>query len=151
MHVLKQLQILPASRPEVWEFVSTPRNLNLITPPDMDFRIVGEVAEKCFAGQLIEYRIKVPLLGRTTWLTEIKFVEEGISFVDEQRVGPYKLWIHRHRLEDCEEGTKMTDEIRYLLPFGLLGKVAERYFVRGNLERIFAFRRSRLSEIFSLS
>ena len=65
----------------------------------------------------MEYEVKVPVLGWTPWLTEIKYVNEGYSFMDEQRVGPYKLWMHTHRLEEADHGTKMTDEIIYQVPF----------------------------------
>ena len=34
-----------------------------------------------------------------TWVTEITQVENGKYFVDEQRVGPYKIWISR-KLEE---------------------------------------------------
>ena len=148
MYFLSQKQILPVSRSVLWDFVSSPGNLNLITPPDMGFQIVGEVPKQINSGDFIEYRVKVPVLGRISWLTEIKYVENGFSFVDEQRVGPYKLWIHHHRLLEVEGGTSMTDEIRYVLPFGYLGKFSHCLFVRRNLESIFRFRRQALEEIF---
>ncbi|MBT5717105.1 MAG: SRPBCC family protein [Opitutae bacterium] len=128
--------------------MSSPGNLNLITPPEMGFQIVGEVPKQINSGDLIEYRVKVPVLGEISWLTEIKYVRHGLCFVDEQRVGPYRLWIHRHSLLEVEGGTSMSDEIRYLLPYGLFGKIAHRMFVRRNLENIFRFRRKALKEIF---
>ena len=124
MHHLKQTQTLPVDREILWKFISVPQNLNKITPPEMAFEIIGEPPEKTFAGLLLEYRVKVPLLGWSSWLTEIKYVEEGFSFMDEQRVGPYKLWLHTHKLEDTDEGTRMTDDIRYLVPFGPIGLLA---------------------------
>ena len=114
----------------------------------MDFQIIGTVSSHLTSGQFIEYRVKVPVVGRISWLTEIKYVEEGVSFVDEQRVGPYSLWIHRHSLLEVEGGTLMTDDIRYALPFGPLGKFSHFLFVRRNLESIFRFRRQALEKIF---
>lgn len=148
MYCLRQKQILPISRSVLWDFVSSPENLNRITPPEMGFQIIGEASKQIASGDFIEYRVKVPVLGRISWLTEIKYVENGFSFVDEQRVGPYKLWIHHHRLLEVEGGTSMTDEIRYVLPFGYLGKFSHGLFVRRNLESIFRFRRQALEEIF---
>ena len=124
------------------------QNLNQITPPDLAFRIKGEPPEKAFPGLLLEYEVKVPMLGWTPWLTEIKYVTEGYSFMDEQRVGPYKLWMHTHRLEEVEGGTKMTDDIIYQVPFGIFGSIAHVLFVRRTLERIFRYRREKLEEIF---
>lgn len=148
MYCLRQKQTLPISRSVLWNFVSSPENLNRITPPEMGFQIIGEASKQIASGDFIEYRVKVPVLGRISWLTEIKYVENGFSFVDEQRVGPYKLWIHHHRLLEVEGGTSMTDEIRYVLPFGYLGKFSHGLFVRRNLESIFRFRRQALEEIF---
>jgi ligand-binding SRPBCC domain-containing protein len=144
MHTLLKTQVLPVSPDRLWDFISRPSNLNLITPPDMEFQIIGDAPDRVFAGQFIEYRVKVPILGRTSWLTEIKYLDEGRSFVDEQRVGPYKLWIHRHHLEEVESGTRMIDDIRYALPWGVLGSLANVLFVRRDLERIFEYRRDKL-------
>ena len=148
MHHLKQSQTLPVDRKVLWEFISVPQNLNKITPPDMAFEIIGEQPEKAYAGLLLEYRVKVPLLGWSTWLTEIKYVEDGVSFMDEQRVGPYKLWLHTHKLEDVEGGTRMTDDIRYLVPFGPIGLLANVLFVGRTLRRIFDYRRVKMEELF---
>ena len=148
MHHLKQTQTLPVDRRVLWEFISVPQNLNKITPPDMAFEIIGEPPEKTYTGLLLEYRVKVPLLGWSTWLTEIKYVEEGVSFMDEQRVGPYKLWLHTHKLEDVEGGTRMTDDIRYLVPFGPIGLLANILFVGRTLRRIFDYRRVKMEELF---
>ena len=148
MHHLKQSQTLPIDREVLWKFISVPQNLNKITPPDMAFEIIGEPPEKTYAGLLLEYRVKVPLLGWSTWLTEIKYVEEGVSFMDEQRVGPYKLWLHTHKLEDVDGETRMTDDIRYLVPFGPIGLLANAVFVGRTLRRIFDYRRVKMEEIF---
>ena len=149
MHTLKQSQTLPISRKDLWDFVSVPQNLNKITPPKMAFKIVGESPKAAFSGLLLEYKVKIPILGWTSWLTEIKYVKEGFSFMDEQRVGPYKLWLHTHSLEDVEGGgTKMTDEIRYQMPFGVFGAIAHFLFVKRTLRQIFEYRREKLNELF---
>jgi ligand-binding SRPBCC domain-containing protein len=114
----------------------------------MAFEIIGESPEKTYTGLLLEYRVKVPLLGWSTWLTEIKYVQEGVSFMDEQRVGPYKLWLHTHKLEDVDGGTRMTDDIRYIVPFGPIGWIANVLFVGRTLRRIFDYRRVKMEEIF---
>ena len=148
VHYLHQTQTLPVERKVLWEFISVPQNLNRITPPDMAFRIIGDLPDKIFPGLLLEYRVKIPLLGWTPWLTEIRYVEDGVSFMDEQRVGPYKLWLHSHRLDEVEGGTQMTDEIKYQIPFGPIGKIAHFLFVGRTLRKIFDFRKTKLEEIF---
>ena len=150
MHTLTQTQTLPVAREKLWAFISVPQNLNEITPPKMAFKIVGELPSSDYAGLLLEYKVKIPVLGWTSWLTEIKYVKEGFFFMDEQRVGPYKLWLHTHTLEEVEEGTKMTDEIRYQMPFGILGTIAHFLFVKRTLQQIFQYRREKLDELYPL-
>ena len=151
MNKLVQTQVLRVERETLWRFISVPQNLNQITPPDMAFEIIGKVPKKAYPGLMLEYRVKIPVLGWTTWLTEIKYVVDGFSFVDEQRVGPYKLWLHTHTLEEVEEGTKMTDEVHYQMPFGPLGWLAHILFVRRTLKRVFEYRREKLNGIFPKS
>ncbi len=148
MHSLTQSQTLPVSRKALWDFVSVPQNLNQITPPKMAFKIIGEQPDCAYAGLLLEYKVRIPVIGWTTWLTEIKYVNEGYSFMDEQRVGPYKLWLHTHTLQEVDGGTRMTDEIRYQLPFGPFGEIAHIIFVKRTLKKIFDYRRVKLDEIF---
>ncbi|MBX3737310.1 MAG: SRPBCC family protein [Candidatus Didemnitutus sp.] len=141
-------QFIPAEPERVWEFFATPRNLDALTPPDLRIRIVSAVPEKMHPGLLIEYRIS-PLPGVwLRWLTEIRHIRAGGYFVDEQRVGPYRLWYHEHYFEVAPGGVRMTDRVTYEVGWGPLGWLAERLWVRGELERIFDFRARKVVEIF---
>lgn len=143
-----QEQILPISLDEAWEFFSSPRNLDTITPDDLGFRIVHCPSEEMHDGQIIEYRVRVAPAIWVPWVTEIKSVQEGRSFVDEQRFGPYRFWHHRHTFEAVDGGVKAGDLVHYAIPFGLFGTIAHGVFVRRKLSRIFAFRRKVLAERF---
>ena len=94
-----------------------------------------------YEGQIITYRIRVAPAVKVTWVTEIKCVDEGRSFVDEQRFGPYKFWHHRHSFEAVDGGVLMRDKVHYALPFGIFGAIAHGIFVRRKVERIFRSRR----------
>lgn len=149
MHILEQTQILPVSIERLWNFVQNPKNLDPITPPDLKFLIVNEVPEIMFDGLIIEYQITVPLFGKQQWVTEIKHIEENKSFVDEQRLGPYRFWYHYHQLTQEESGTKMLDRVYYELPYGLLGKVLHLLTIQNTLKRIFDYRKETLAVIFA--
>ena len=148
LHSFIQEQRLPISREAAWEFFSTARNLMEITPPDIGFEIVSQPGEKLYDGQIISYRMKILPMVRMSWVTEINSVEEGKSFVDEQRSGPYKFWHHRHTFEDTDGGVLMRDHVHYGLGFGLFGELAHLLFVRKKLEEIFAYRREALVKRF---
>lgn len=123
---------------KMWKFLSNPKNLKEITPDYMGFDIVSEnLPDKMYEGMIISYKVS-PLLGiKTTWVTEITQVKEGVYFVDEQRVGPYKIWHHQHFLESTPNGTLMTDIVSYKPPFGLLGNIANKILIKSKLEEIF--------------
>ena len=146
-HLVRE-QTLPISMETAWEFFSSPRNLDSITPPELGFRIVHCPSGKMHEGQIIEYRVKLAPGLRVPWVTEIKAVADGCSFIDEQRFGPYKFWHHRHSFEAVNGGVKVTDTIHYALPFGPLGALAHVLHVRGKLERIFDYRRTELERRF---
>ena len=148
-YVLQREQELGITISEAWDFFSSPRNLQKITPPKMGFNIVSEyVSPKMYSGQLIEYRVK-PLLGiPLKWITEIKNVKDETYFIDEQRFGPYRFWYHEHWFEATEKGVKMIDRVTYGLPMGLLGRLAHRLFVRKQLETIFDYREEQINALY---
>ncbi|HEV8513947.1 MAG TPA: SRPBCC family protein [Cyclobacteriaceae bacterium] len=89
----KQSQFIQADIDTVWDFFSSPKNLNAITPPEMNFEILEITgAEKMYAGQLISYKVSPFLLMRVRWVTEIKHIEPKKYFADDQKVGPFSLW-----------------------------------------------------------
>jgi ligand-binding SRPBCC domain-containing protein len=147
MYVLHRQQVVRTSLENAWDFIKNPRNLNEITPDDMDFVILSDLPEEMYDGLMVEYRVKIPLLGYRRWLTEIKHVRQGRSFVDEQRVGPYRLWYHTHTLEPADEGVRVIDTVHYQVPFSFLGRMAHSLFIRRMLRKIFDYREKRFVEL----
>jgi ligand-binding SRPBCC domain-containing protein len=145
---LEEAQQLPVSIEEAWDFFSNPRNLDAITPAWLKFKIVSDVPEKMIPGLIILYRIQILPGIPSTWVTEITHVREPFFFVDEPRFGPYRFWHHRHQFHEVESGTEVRDILHYVLPFGVLGRLAHLVKIRSQLREIFAFRRAALTERF---
>lgn len=143
-------QFIRASVEEVWDFISSPENLKCITPPSMGFDIrTPNLPEKVYEGMIIAYRVR-PLLGiSTSWVTEITHVKDKSYFVDEQRIGPYKMWHHQHFITPEREGLLMTDIVSYQPPLGCLGAIAKNLVIDRKLNEIFDFRTQALQEIFT--
>jgi ligand-binding SRPBCC domain-containing protein len=150
IHRLTQKQLVTASLDDVWAYFATPANLNDMTPPDMQFEIIHGNESRMYQGQLIEYRVQFMPLVKSRWLTEIAHVQEKSYFVDEQRIGPYHFWYHEHRFEEVEDGTHISDQVTYELPFGLLGDFVHAIWVRPRLNSIFEYRKVKVKEIFGL-
>ncbi|MEZ5056173.1 MAG: SRPBCC family protein [Saprospiraceae bacterium] len=148
MHQLKRVQKLPIDINQAWDFFSSPKNLSVITPPDMDFQIKSELPAKMYPGMMIKYTVK-PMLGiPLTWVTEITHVEQLEYFVDEQRVGPYAIWHHQHFFKKIDGGIEMTDIVDYKLPLGPIGDIFHPILVKSRLEHIFDYRFKKLEELF---
>lgn len=110
--------------------------------------VVRSSPEKMYAGQIIEYRVS-PILGLPLrWITEITHCEVGKSFVDEQRFGPYKFWHHTHHFVEKDGAAEMKDVVRYMLPMGFVGKIANALFVENRLRAIFDYRYLKVEEVF---
>lgn len=146
----KTSQWLPINRKDAWNFFSSPKNLAIITPPEMDFKIISDITEDdIYEGMIIDYTVK-PLLGiPVKWKTEINSVKKEKLFTDRQLKGPYKLWEHTHYFTEKDGGVLMTDEVNYILPFGFLGHIAHKLLVRKKIENIFNFRKETLNKLFS--
>lgn len=146
---LKTTQKLPANINKVWEFISEPENLKKITPVHMGFNIISKTGEgKMYPGMIITYKVS-PILGiKMNWMTEITHVRDFEFFVDEQRIGPYSLWHHQHKIEPIAGGVIMTDIVTYQPPFGILGAIANSLFIRMQIKQIFDFRTIALEKKF---
>ena len=75
-------------------------------------------------------------------------MREGEFFVDEQRIGPYKLWHHEHRFAPVPGGVTMTDHVTYDPGWGLIGGVVDALWIRGQLATVFDFRVRKIAELF---
>ena len=88
---------------------------------------------------------------RVPWDAEITEFVWNDHFCDVQHRGPFAYWKHCHRLEaqtrDGMPGTLLRDHVVYELPFGILGDLADRLFVRRQMDSIFRYRQERTSEL----
>lgn len=144
-------QKIPSSMEEIWDFISSPANLKKITPPHMGFNITSRnISEKMHEGMIITYKVS-PLPGfRTNWMTEITHIKEMKYFVDEQKLGPYKIWHHEHFIEPIKNGVLMKDLITYVPPFGILGTIADQILIKKQVRNIFNYRKTALIDRYGI-
>ncbi|MDR6919864.1 SRPBCC family protein [Chryseobacterium sp. 2987] len=150
MYRLYREQHLRCNIETAWKFFSSPHNLSEITPENMSFVVLSDIKdESIFEGMEIDYTVS-PVLGiPMKWKTIISQVEDGKSFTDFQKKGPYKHWNHFHEFIPDENGILMKDTVDYELPFGVLGRIAHRLFVKEKLRSIFDFRYRVLNDLFN--
>ena len=143
LFTLDSEQWMPRRPEDVFPFFANPENLQQLTPPWLHFRIVGDSPE-IQAGARIDYSLRIhgiPL----NWQSEITVWQPPFRFVDVQRRGPYRAWIHEHTFQSHNGGTLMRDHVQYAVTGGTL---VRNLLVAPDLENIFRFRRARLQSIF---
>jgi ligand-binding SRPBCC domain-containing protein len=143
-HRLESVQFLAERRERVFEFFSDAFQLETLTPPWLRFSVRTPSPIHLQRGTRIDYRLwlhGVPI----RWQSRMEVWEPPVRFVDVQTRGPYRRWRHEHVFQEVAGGTICRDVVDYAVPGGWL---VDRFFVRGDVRRIFEFRQRKLEEIF---
>lgn len=172
-HTYHSEQWLPYPIDLVFAFFSNPENLPRLMPrwqkarieeavltapllptdSATSSRITGTVAG---AGSRITLSFKpFPYAPtRIPWEAEITEFVWNDHFCDDQLRGPFSYWHHCHSLRSETRanitGTLLRDEIKYELPLGKIGDLANYLFVTGQLRSSFTYRHKRTEELLSL-
>lgn len=136
---------LPHRRDEVFHFFADAFNLETLTPPWLKFEVLTPRPIEMRVGLQIDYRLRLRGLPMR-WRSEITAWEPPGRFVDEQRRGPYRAWIHEHTFEERDGGTLARDRVQYAV---IGGQLVNRLFVRRDVEKIFHFRQEKLQGLFA--
>jgi ligand-binding SRPBCC domain-containing protein len=129
---------------DVFAFFSDASNLNLITPEWIRFRIQTPMPVVMKRGLLLDYGLRLRGIP-VRWQSEISVWEPPYRFVDRQRKGPYRRWVHEHVFQSKGGGTNVIDRVDYAVPGG---RLVHRFFVKGDVTSIFQYRRSKLMTVF---
>jgi ligand-binding SRPBCC domain-containing protein len=135
---------LPRPLEEVFRFFADAGNLERLTPPWVNFRILTLQPIHMGVGTRIQYRLRIRGIP-VRWESEITAWRPPHFFADDQVNGPYRLWHHEHSFASRDGGTLARGLVTYAVPGGAL---VNRCMVEPDLKRIFAFRQNTLKEIF---
>ena len=139
MAVFEKRTWVDATPEQLFHFHEQPDAFALLTPPWEPVRVVGRQGEGLAAGVIVELEMRFGPL-RQRWVAEHVSCDPPHGFVDVARSGPFRSWRHEHRFEAAPQGGAfLVDHVTYELPFGSLGRLADRW-VRRRLGRMFHFR-----------
>jgi ligand-binding SRPBCC domain-containing protein len=138
---------LNLSRPldEIFTFFTRPINLLKLAPPELHLELLD-------GPELMQLGSRLTWKGRR-WGFSQKIIQEVTKFesakliVEEQKQGPFARWVHAHHFTATEAGTSIREEIHFEPPGGLLGRLISADFIRKDLDKLFAFRETKLREI----
>lgn len=127
-----------ASVGTVFAFHQRPDAIELLIPPDRKIEVVHR-SGGIQTGAVVEFLIPVGPF-RVRWLAHHIAYEENRLFVDEQRKGPFAIWVHAHQFSAEGEGTRLTDSIEFGLPGGRVAEAVAGWWVKRELRKMFAYR-----------
>lgn len=140
-------QFIKAPLKDVFDFFNRPENLSVITPPKLGFKILTPSPIRMQQGAVIDYTIR--LMGLPVrWTTLICDYDPPYRFVDTQLKGPYSMWHHTHAFEEKDGGVLARDEVRYVMPMGPIGALANALLVKRDIEGIFKYREKVIEDKF---
>ena len=123
----------------VWEFYTDIGHLEVITPPEMQLKMVRSTTGHKLAEGTEVWLTGVPVT-RSNWHSKITSLKPYV-YVDEMLSGRFKVWKHMHAFRKIDEKTtEVIDEIDFELPYGFLGRMFEGYAYR-QLEQTFEHRK----------
>lgn len=140
-------QWVPHDIERVFNFFSDAHNLEQLTPPFLNFKVLSMTTPKIGEGTEIHYKLKVHGVP-IRWTSRIMDWNKPASFSDIQISGPYRYWCHRHLFESEAGGTWIRDRVHYQPPLGFLGRMLTEKFVAHDVERIFAYRQQIIDDLF---
>jgi ligand-binding SRPBCC domain-containing protein len=103
----------------------------------------GRVSGRLELGDSVCFRARYFGFG---WSLDAQVVELVASerFVDEQVRGPFRSLRHEHRFTGTGAGTLLTDQVHWVSPFGLAGRLADELVVRRALLGVLTARNAHL-------
>ncbi len=140
---------IPKTVEEVFPFFADAKNLEAITPPWLNFRILSQSTAEIGEGTVFNYKLKIKGIP-VRWTSRIEEWSPNARFVDRQLRGPYKHWHHTHLFQSENSGTRMTDIVLYELPLGWLGNVALGAYVDSDVRKIFGYREQVIRDVFGI-
>lgn len=144
--MLEKSIIIDCPVKKAFEFHSDTNNLKKITPDSIKVNII-RMDLPLKKGSEILLEIKQFGFLKNKWLIRLTEFNENSQITDTQINGPFKNWVHEHIFEEVNGKTKMTDRIRYELPFGILGILADKILIHKMIEKQFEFRHKVTKEL----
>ena len=131
--------VVEAPSAVVFDWHARPGALERLMPPWIRVEVVARSGRPLEPGTRVTLRMPLGPF-RLRWVAEHGAWTPGRSFSDRGVTGPFAIWEHLHRFDPGPANTTaLVDEVRYALPFGMLGGAARGY-ARRELDRLFAYR-----------
>lgn len=140
-------QLIPASRGEVFDYVTTPKNQPFLLAPAIHVEVLTPELELKRGS---EAHFNMTRLGLSQSIRfRIEDVLRGSRLTYRQVEGVFAAWTHTMKFDEhAEKETLVTELVDYQLPFGLFGFLADDLVVKNDMKRLLEFRLQKVKEHF---
>ncbi|MBX3022273.1 MAG: SRPBCC family protein [Bdellovibrionales bacterium] len=140
-------QLIPATRFEVFDYLTDPSHLPFLMAPSIDVQVLSpEVDMK----RGTEAHFNMTRLGMTQSIRfRIEDVLRGSRLTYRQVEGLFAAWTHTMKFDEHgEKETLVTDLVDYQVPLGLFGHLADDLLIKGDMRKLLAHRLQKAREHF---
>ena len=137
MENITQATLINCTLEELFNFHLDTNNIKLITPSHTKVELI-DYEEKTYEGKIIKLkttRAFIPI----TWIVKIEKYEYPNLMVDVAIKSPFTFWEHKHIFKQKGNMCELKDDINYIPPFGILGKLINP-FLKKDIQNMFAYR-----------
>ena len=111
-------------------------NLHQISTIDTGERAIGGVMNGLInKNETVTWQAK-HLFKTRRFTSKIMEMERPFFFIDEMIKGDFKNFRHEHHFKAAENGTIMIDLLNFETPYGFVGKIANRIFLKSYIEKL---------------
>ena len=146
MTIIEKSIAIQAPIEAVFDFHTDTKNLGLISPPWMKTKLIRESGEGL--GKIIEMQVIQYNVFPSHWLVRIEEYDRPVRLTDLVLSGPMKYFRHSRTFsQPCASLTEIKDHLEYEVPFGIIGKIADKISIRKMMEQMFEYRHKMTKEI----
>ncbi len=96
-------------------------------------------------GQTVTWQAK-HLFKQRKFTSRICSMHHPVDFTDEMIQGDFKSFRHEHHFKQIENGTIMIDLLEFESPYGIIGKLVNKFYLAGYLEKLLLHRNEVIRE-----
>ena len=111
-------------------------NLHQISTIDTNEKAIGGVLNGLInINETVTWQAK-HLFKTRQFTSKITAMQSPDFFIDEMLKGDFKSFHHEHHFKAVENGSIMIDLINFESPYGVIGKIANRLFLKSYIEKL---------------
>ena len=111
-------------------------NLHQISTIDTNEKAIGGVLNGLInINETVTWQAK-HLFKTRQFTSKITAMQSPDFFIDEMLKGDFKSFHHEHHFKAVENGSIMIDLVNFESPYGIIGKIANSFFLKSYIEKL---------------